>query len=286
VNNPGNGDFQLDIGTWLTDISASNEWAEIWIDDIVVTMPKYEIDLEVQWTNVEYSGTDEKLCIYAGDLGDEDIRVDYWNGSGWNNLFADLTPYSWNNISVSLISPTFTIRFKGGSETSDAIKDTWQIDTALLCLWIAPLSRADSSSANQWYYKWWGLQKIYVENGTGTYEITANSSSEGILYYYDNDWNLEDDTVINDWSGYIKYNVTDFKLTDYEKNLEYQDYILVEYIVLLCTPSGSFKFDNNSTATAANDPDKYGGVEYWLLNKQGNLYRNYITSNSTITVNY
>ncbi len=213
----------------------------------------------------------------------ENVRVDVWTGSGWQNLFTDLMS-GWNNVSVSSYwtSSTFTIRFKGGTETSDTVQDKWQIDAALLRSGVTHVSRANSTSANQWYYKWWGFRKIYVENGTGTYEITANASSQGIFSYYDNEWNLEDDTVISDWSGYVKYNVTNFELTAYTKNLEYLDYVLVEYIIVFCGPSGTFKFDNLSTATAANDPDEYGGLTYWLLNKQGNTYLNYISSNSSL----
>lgn len=40
----------------------------------------YELDLEVQWTNLDYDETNEELCIYGGALGSENIRVDIWNG--------------------------------------------------------------------------------------------------------------------------------------------------------------------------------------------------------------
>jgi len=92
----------------------------------------YQLDLEVQFTNVVDFLPTEKLCIYAGALGDEDLRVDYWNGSEWENISTDLTLNSWNNYTVSLISTTFTIRFKGGNETGDTTQDQWQIDASLL----------------------------------------------------------------------------------------------------------------------------------------------------------
>jgi len=66
----------------------------------------------------------------------EDIGVDVWNGSSWQNLATDLI-YGWNNISVSsyLDSSNFTIRFRGGTETGDTTQDTWQVDVTLLHLW-------------------------------------------------------------------------------------------------------------------------------------------------------
>ena len=92
-----------------------------------------QLDIEAQWINVNYTNTNQWLCIYGGTMASEDIRVDVRNGSAWLNLFTDLST-GWNNVSVSqyVNSPTFTIRFKGGTETNDPIQDGWQIDTALL----------------------------------------------------------------------------------------------------------------------------------------------------------
>ncbi|NWG11218.1 hypothetical protein HXY33_05670 [Candidatus Bathyarchaeota archaeon] len=66
----------------------------------------------------------------------EKIRVDLWNGSSWQNLFTDLVN-GWNNVSVStyLNSSTFTIRFKGSIESSDAVQDSWKIDVTLVHTW-------------------------------------------------------------------------------------------------------------------------------------------------------
>ena len=96
----------------------------------------YELDLEVQWTNVDYSEANEELCVYGGFMNDEDIRVDVWNGSSWENLFDDLNP-GWNNVTVTsyLISSTLTIRFKGATETNDSIQDSWAIGATLLHVW-------------------------------------------------------------------------------------------------------------------------------------------------------
>jgi hypothetical protein len=96
----------------------------------------YNLDLEVQWTSVTYNLPNEKLCLYGGTMGAENIRVDVWNSSTWINLFTDLSS-GWNNVSVSpyLTSATFTIRFKGNTETSDTTQDSWNIDAAILHVW-------------------------------------------------------------------------------------------------------------------------------------------------------
>lgn len=96
----------------------------------------YELDLEVQWTSVDFDETNEELGIYGGTMGAENIRVDVWNGSGWENLFTDLNS-GWNNVSVTsyLTASNFTIRFKGGTETNDTTQDTWNIDATLLHVW-------------------------------------------------------------------------------------------------------------------------------------------------------
>jgi len=102
-----------------------------WIDPT-----NYELDLEVQWTSVDYDESNEFLCIYGGSMGTENITVDVWYNSSWQNVFTDLSS-GWNNASVVsyLNSSTFTIRFKGGNETSDTTQDTWNIDATLLHVW-------------------------------------------------------------------------------------------------------------------------------------------------------
>ena len=96
----------------------------------------YELDLEVQWTNVDFDETNEELCICGGVMGSENLRVDVWNGSSWQNAIATLSS-GWNNVTVSayLVSSTFTIRFNGSIETADGTQDNWAIDTTLLHVW-------------------------------------------------------------------------------------------------------------------------------------------------------
>jgi hypothetical protein len=120
----------IDVGNkeegWVDYVTIKKEWKE----------SNYELDLEEQWTNVDYSEMNEELCIYGGTMGSENIRVDVWNGSTWQILFADLTN-GWNNVTVNpyLTSTTFTIRFKGGTETNDLNQNNWTIDATLLHVW-------------------------------------------------------------------------------------------------------------------------------------------------------
>ena len=97
----------------------------------------YELDLEVQWTNVNYNETNEYLCIRTGTLGSENLKVAVWNGSGWEIVTSALQSNQWNNFSVSdyLVSAGFTVRFKGSNESSDVNKDSWNIDATLLHVW-------------------------------------------------------------------------------------------------------------------------------------------------------
>jgi hypothetical protein len=92
----------------------------------------YQLDLEVQWVNANYTRTNEYLCIRTGTLNSENLQVDVWTGSSWTTVITALTANAWNNVSVSdyLTSSTFTIRFKGTVETGDAAQSSWQIDCA------------------------------------------------------------------------------------------------------------------------------------------------------------
>ncbi len=96
----------------------------------------YALDLEEQFTSVDYSQVSEWLCIYAGSLGSESLRVDVRSGSNWVTVISGLQPNQWNNVSVStwLTGPTFTIKFSGGTVTGDTTKDSWNIDAVMLRL--------------------------------------------------------------------------------------------------------------------------------------------------------
>jgi len=122
--------MQPATGTGLYEV----DWARLLIG--YFEPDNYEVDLEVQWNNVEFNEANEFLCIYGGTMGSEDIKIDAWNGSNWINLIADLNP-GWNNVTVTpyLTSSTFTIRYKGAQETNDTNQDSWEIDSTLLHVW-------------------------------------------------------------------------------------------------------------------------------------------------------
>ena len=74
--------------------------------------------------------------VVAERVVDEDLRVDVWTGSDWQNVFTNLAN-GWNNVTITsyLTSSTFSIRFKGNVETSDSTQDSWNIDTTVIHAW-------------------------------------------------------------------------------------------------------------------------------------------------------
>ena len=149
----------------------------------------YETDLEVQWTNVDYDESSEELCINGGTMGAENITVDTWNGSDWENVFTHLTS-GWNNVSVSahLTSANFTIRFKGDTETGDTDQDMWDIDVSLLHVWTHTYDYILNVTS----------QKAYDQN------ITLN------LYNYTNIDRLSNCTIwFRDGATSVQINITD-----------------------------------------------------------------------------
>ena len=119
---------------------SSDEDQDDWDIDLITlhtwNAPNFELDLEIQWTSADYGETNEWLCIYGGTMGSEDILVDIWNGTAWINVFADLSN-GWNSADISsyLAASTLTIRFRGGTETSDAAQDSWEVDATFLHVW-------------------------------------------------------------------------------------------------------------------------------------------------------
>jgi len=153
-----------------------------WVDDLLIRRyvepeptvsvgaqesQNYELDLEVQWTNVDFSEANEVLCIYGGAMGSEDIRVDVWYSNAWSNVFIDLSA-GWNNVSVGqyLTSSTLTIRFKGGVETSDTVQDTWQVDVSLLHVWTREYTAEVEFQGGSNLYDWTRLNWTAVTSWT------------------------------------------------------------------------------------------------------------------------
>ena len=100
----------------------------------------------------------------------ETIQVDVWNGGSWQNVFTDLAD-GWNNVSVSsyLISQNFTIRYKGGAETSDTTQNSWQIDAALLHIWtdenVVEVELSGLSNTSNWESLNWTINSAWTVSG-------------------------------------------------------------------------------------------------------------------------
>ena len=116
----------------------------VYIDDaqlsgIQTAAANYKLDLEFQFTNVNYTRANEQLCIKTGPYTgtSEAIKVYQWftGNSTWGLLSTSLTASAWNNITVALTAATFTIRVIGATETSDTAQNTWKIDGNLLHTW-------------------------------------------------------------------------------------------------------------------------------------------------------
>jgi len=147
-----------------------------WIDYVTikkeVETSNYNLDLEVQWTDVDFDEENEELCIYCGTMGSEDLGVDVWYNSTWQSLLTDLNP-GWNNVSVApyLDSPNFTIRFIGGTETGDTTQDSWEIDAALLHLWseveeyTVEVEFTGSSNLEDWTELVWWVESCWNISG-------------------------------------------------------------------------------------------------------------------------
>ena len=122
--------------SWLqTEYNNQNSPSTFYSIGIQEQSSNYKLDLEVQWTDVDFNQANEELCINAWTAG-ESLRVDVWTGSAWQNVIAGLNT-GWNNVTVSsyLTSSTFTIRFKGSIETADTSQTSWSIDASLLHVW-------------------------------------------------------------------------------------------------------------------------------------------------------
>ncbi|MFZ0965746.1 MAG: DUF2341 domain-containing protein [Candidatus Bathyarchaeia archaeon] len=164
----------LHLERWYTGQTSDHNW-----QIIELPIANYELDLEVQWTDIAALLPNEELCIYGGTMGSEDIKVDVWNGSAWKNVFTDLST-GWNNVSITsyLNSSTFTIRFKGGTETGDTNQDSWNIDATILHVWTGEYDyvlKVVNQVANNWKVN----LKVYDSSNIGRLSSLTISFHDG-----------------------------------------------------------------------------------------------------------
>lgn len=138
--------FVSDFAIRITSTGTQNNEAGL-IDDITIkketiASTNYRLDIEEQFTSVNYTRTNEELCIFMGPYNtSETIYVQWYNASEstWSNVtgMESLTANSWNNVSVTSIldNETFTIRFLDGTQTGDTVCSEWQKDSCLLHTW-------------------------------------------------------------------------------------------------------------------------------------------------------
>lgn len=162
----GSADFVSFLSDGFSVSWSSVEATERQIIYVVFGGRNYELDMEARWTSLNYTQTNEWLCIYGGAMGSESLRLDVWNGASWVNLFASLSS-GWNNASVSsyLVSSNFTIRFKDGTSVGDPTQTSWQIDVSLLHLWTVDYSAevefSGSSNLETWTKLVWSVQSCW-----------------------------------------------------------------------------------------------------------------------------
>lgn len=95
--------------------------------------PNFGLELEVQFTNIDWEYSTRVLCIKTGSFDAETLSVQRWTGASWTNLYS-LSASTWNNISIYnfLSSVNFTIRFIDATRTTDYVKNSWGIDSVLI----------------------------------------------------------------------------------------------------------------------------------------------------------
>jgi hypothetical protein len=146
----------------------------------------YQLDLEVQFIEANYTQDKEEICVLTGSQNTEALHLDVWTGSDWVTLDDNLTADGWNNISVStyLTSDTLTFRFKGDDETNDAVNTSWEIDAVFLHCW-------NFTYQFQWEHQCWE-----VVSGSYDYNISVYGYIIGIDWW-DNNWNYRRKLTLN-----------------------------------------------------------------------------------------
>lgn len=126
------------INTTYQNIFNLKSFLSVGSEESSVSPAAYDLDLEIQWTNVDFTRAYEELCIKTGTFSGEDLQVRVWNSTAnsWH-LIMNLVADQWNNVSVAswLTESTFTVQFL---KSGDASQYSWNIDCSLLHTWGQP----------------------------------------------------------------------------------------------------------------------------------------------------
>jgi len=135
VANQGHIDPQT-WGAWPNPLVPTIHNAFMYDINASMIIPNYELDMEFQWTTIDYAQANEYVCIHTGStFNAENILVKWRNGGSWTLLVTTTTANTWYNTSLALTSDTLTLQFLGGTETGDTTQSTWMIECSLIHVW-------------------------------------------------------------------------------------------------------------------------------------------------------
>ncbi|MDF1539103.1 MAG: hypothetical protein P1Q69_09375, partial [Candidatus Thorarchaeota archaeon] len=140
----------------------------------------YRLDMEYQWTNVDYSHTSSELKIFVDSLSGESLDVERWAGSDWV-LLDTISASSWMTIPVVLTQSVYTIRFIDTSQDADGTQDTWTIDAMFLHCWTDNLGFSVENDIDDNTSNIDGVQDIGLENDFSFAQGTTSDSQNMVL---------------------------------------------------------------------------------------------------------
>jgi hypothetical protein len=211
---------------------------------IAFPIPTYQLNLETQFTNVQYTQQNARLCIYGGSMSSNPLGVEYWNAttSSWNSVSTSLNASSWNNITVTLTSSVFTIRFEAGIYSKDLTQGSWNVSAVLLYLWTnqytAQVEFTDQANLQNWtQLVWladssWTISPVNVTIQLYNYMLgNYSSSGDGYVFYVSNLTNADqcvNQTITssptnfrNNSTGYWKVEITGVAATQFQMNINW-----------------------------------------------------------------
>jgi hypothetical protein len=304
--------FQFKGGTESQDIKIDS-WQ---IDAFLLYQYNYtyRLDVEVQWTDLIHDRVNEYLCINGGNMGAEDILVDVWHNSTWNNVLSDLSS-GWNNVSINtyLDSSTFTLRFRGGDEAQEYIQSSWEIDASLLHLWsdeqVTELELEGSGNLYSWTQLEWLLDTSWSTDSVKVlfqlYDYNSMvypSSGEGYIRYISGTADVDErkSQVIStnpeyyrNGTGWWKVKIRGVKVTGVQYNLGidlcylestyYDEYTAqTEYIFTDVTdnlsPNLNFTVANYNSVTNVNMTIQVYNYTSGSFPTSGQGYLNYVSN--------
>ena len=93
---------------------------------------QYKFSKTMVWEYADYRRNTNSLRIYVTNNSAENLELFEYDVTGLNLISLGNLSAGWNNITIHIFTPTYSLVVNDTNQVSDAVQDSWDIDVAML----------------------------------------------------------------------------------------------------------------------------------------------------------